>query len=144
MWNFKSRSPGSCRLRAHELSSAQRKRSQYLGYQAQGSVRAYRFRVADAGREEREFTLSVSSQCLTDSHFKCQDAPALCLAKLKEGLSSETPEHVLPLQLTVSEADLRKYVETHYPAKSKQGHDDRRPLRRDQGAARRVFADRSP
>jgi hypothetical protein len=75
--------------------------------------------VVEAGKPEREFTLSVPSQSLLDNHFKCQDIPALCFAKLKEELSSETPEHAVPLQLTVSGAELRKYVETHYPAKGK-------------------------
>jgi hypothetical protein len=75
--------------------------------------------VVEAGREEREFTLSVPSQSLLDKPFKCQDAPALCLAKLKEALSSDTPEHVLPLRMTLSEAELRTDVETHYPAKGK-------------------------
>jgi hypothetical protein len=86
-------------------------------------VRACRFRVVEAGRGEREFSLSVPSESLTDSHFKCHDASALCLAKLKEALSSETPGQAVPLQMTVqmtvSEAELRKYVETHYPAKGK-------------------------
>jgi hypothetical protein len=75
--------------------------------------------VVDAGREEREFTLSVPSQSLLDNYFKCQDVPALCFAKLKEELSSETPEHAVPLQMTVSGAELRNYVETYYPANGK-------------------------
>jgi len=81
-------------------------------------VRTYSLRVVEAGREEREFTLSVPSQSLLDNRFKCQDAPALCLAKLKEAQSSETPEHTVPLQMTVSEAELRKYVETLSPTLS--------------------------
>jgi hypothetical protein len=92
---------------------------QYLGYQARRKVRTYGFRVVEVGREEREFTLSVPSQSLLDNHFKCQDVPGLCLAKLKEELSSETPDHAVPLQLTLSGAELRKYVETHYPAQGK-------------------------
>jgi hypothetical protein len=81
--------------------------------------------VVDEERLEREFTLSVPSQSLLDCHFKCQDVPALCFAKLKEELSSEATQHAVPLQLTVSEAELRKDVGAHYPAQGKLCHIER-------------------
>ena len=94
-------------------------RIQYLGYQPNLNVRTYSFRVVDDLTREREFTLSIKHQSLMANHFKCQDVPDLCFCKLKQELSFETLEQTLPLQMTVSEAELQKYRQEHYPAKRK-------------------------
>ena len=73
----------------------------------------------DAEKREREFTLSIPNQALIANRFKCQDVPDLCFSKLKQELSCETQGQVVPLQMTISEAELQKYIEDRYPAKRK-------------------------
>jgi len=92
---------------------------QYLGYETISDVRTYSFRVVDSLKNEREFTVKIVNQTLLDNHFKCQDVPDLCFAKLKNELAVETQDRLLPSQMTVSNAELRKYMEDHYPAKRK-------------------------
>lgn len=92
---------------------------QYIGYESKLNVRTYSFRVVDLFMKAREFTLSVSSESLMEYHFKCQDVPDLCFSKLKQELNCETQEHTLPLKMAVSDGELQKYVQDHYPAKRK-------------------------
>ena len=94
-------------------------RIQYLGYVLKSNAHAYSFRVVDSLTKERKFTVSVPNQSLTDTHFRWQNIPDLCFCKLKPGLSLETLACPLPLQMTVSESELRKYIEEHSPAKGK-------------------------
>ena len=84
---------------------------QSLGYRAQSNTRTDSFRVVDAGRKEREFTLSVPNQSLVGNQFKCQDVPDLCFAKLKEELGLETEEHAVRSQMTVSEAEFAGIIQ---------------------------------
>jgi len=92
---------------------------QYLGYQSISDARTYSFRVIDPLRNEREFTVKIINQTLLDNHFKCQDVPDLCFAKLKKELAVETQDCLLPSQLAISDADFRQYIEAHYPTKRK-------------------------
>jgi hypothetical protein len=92
---------------------------QYLGYQTVSNARTYSFRVVDSQKNEREFTVQIINQTLLDNHFKCQDVPDLCFAKLKSELAGETQDQLLPSQMTVSNAEFHKYIEDHYPAKRK-------------------------
>ena len=91
---------------------------QYLGYQATLDVRTYSFRVVDFPSKEREFAVSIKNS-LMSKNFKYQDAPDLCFSKLKHDLALETPQSPLPSQMKITDADLRKYEEDHYPAKGK-------------------------
>ena len=95
------------------------KRIQYVGYQPQLNTRTYTFRVIDALVEAREFKVSIKTEALSNNNFKYQDIPDLCFAKLKHNLTFETEGSPLPLRFTVSDAELQKYVEEHYPAKTK-------------------------
>jgi hypothetical protein len=93
------------------------KRVQYVGYQPQTKMRTYTFRVIEALVETREIKVSINTDALWNSKFKDQDIPDLCFAKLKHDLSVETEEQPLPRQFTVSDLELRRYVEEHYPVK---------------------------
>lgn len=95
------------------------KRLQYVGYQPQSNLRTYTFRVIEALVETREIKVSVKNEALLNSKFKYQDIPDLCFAKLTHDLSVETEQQPLPLQFTVSDMELRRYVEEHYPAKAR-------------------------
>jgi hypothetical protein len=92
---------------------------QYLGYQPRLNSRTYSFRVIVPPTQEREFTMSIEKQSLMAGGFKCQDMPDLCYSKLKEDLAMELPENPLPLEMTITDTDLRMYREKHYPAKRK-------------------------
>jgi hypothetical protein len=95
------------------------KRIQYIGYQPQLNTRTYTFRVIDALVEAREFKVSIKTEALFNNKFKYQDIPDLCFAKLKHDLTLETEENPLPPRFTVSDAELQRYVEEHYPVRSK-------------------------
>jgi hypothetical protein len=95
------------------------KRIQYVGYQPQPTMRTYTFRVIEALVEAREFKASIKTEDLLNNKFKDQDLPDLCFTKLKYDLSVETEEQPLPLRFTVSDAELRRYVQEHYPVKSR-------------------------
>jgi hypothetical protein len=82
-------------------------------------MRTYTFRVLEALVEAREFKASIKTEDLVNSKFKEQDLPDLCFAKLKYDLSIETEKQPLPLRFTVSDAELRRYVEEHYPVKAR-------------------------
>ncbi|MFN8006312.1 MAG: hypothetical protein U0V70_04680 [Terriglobia bacterium] len=60
---------------------------------------------------------SIANQLVEDNKFKIQDLPDLCFARLKVELSIESEEKVLPSGLCVTDAELKKYMESHYPAK---------------------------
>jgi len=94
------------------------KRIQYVGYEPQPNMRTYTFHVIESLVGTREFKVSIKTEALLNSKFKDQDIPDLCFAKLKHDLSVETEEQPLPLRFTVSDVELRKYVEEHYPAKT--------------------------
>ncbi len=93
------------------------KRLQYIGYQPQPSMRTYNFRVIEPSTETREFKFSIKTEALLKSKFRDQDIPDLCFAKLKHDLSVETEEQPLPRQFTISDLELRRYVEEHYPGR---------------------------
>ena len=93
------------------------KRIQYVGYQAQPPMRIYTFRVIEALAEAREFKASVRTEDLLNNKFRDQDLPDLCYTKLKYDLSVETEEQPLPPRFTVSDVELRRYVQEHYPVK---------------------------
>ena len=95
------------------------KRIQYVGYEPQPNMRTYTFRVIESLVGTREFKVSIKTEALLNSKFKDQDIPDLCFAKLKHDLSVETEEQPLPLRFTVSDVELRRYVEEHYPAKTR-------------------------
>ena len=94
---------------------------QFLGYQQMLTTRVYGFRVINTLQQERMFELSIRNQLLADNKFKIQDIPDLCFARLKRELSLESEVNVLPVDMSVTDAELKKYIEEHYPAKVRRG-----------------------
>jgi hypothetical protein len=92
---------------------------QYTGYQPETNHRTYTFQVREDAANIRTFILSVKTQALSDCKFKDQDIPDLCYAKMKRDLESETEAQPLPLLVTISDLELQKYKDEHYPAKKK-------------------------
>ena len=85
------------------------------------TARVYGFRVISTLRPERMFELSIANQLLEDNKFKIQDIPDLCFARLKSELSFESEEYILPLDMNLTDAELKKYILEHYPSKVKRG-----------------------
>ena len=94
---------------------------QFLGYEQTPTARVYGFRVIDKLQNERMFELSIKNQLLQENKFKIQDIPDLCFARLKSELTFETEQNILPLDISLTDAELKKYIEVHYPAKAKRG-----------------------
>lgn len=92
---------------------------QYLGCEQNLLARIYLFRVVNATLQERLFRLSVKILLLVQNKFKLQDLPDLCFSRLKRELNLETGDQALPLQMSVSDSELKKYIEDHYPQKRK-------------------------
>jgi hypothetical protein len=92
---------------------------QFLGDEESSGTRVYAFRVVNTLQQERRFKLSVKTVLLEENRFKIQDLPDLCFTRLKRELSSETAERSAPLQMSVSDGELKKYIEEHYPPKRK-------------------------
>ena len=92
---------------------------QYLGCQQNLIARIYLFRVVNTALQEREFKVSVKTLLLVENKFKLQDLPDLCFSRLKRELSFETGDQAVPLQMSVSDSELKKYIEDHYPQKRK-------------------------
>lgn len=92
---------------------------QYTGYQPETNRRTYAFQVREDAANTRNFILSVKTQSLSDCKFKDQDIPDLCYGKMKRDLESETEAQPLPLLVTISDSELQKYMNEHYPAKKK-------------------------
>jgi hypothetical protein len=57
-----------------------------------------------------------------ENKFKIQDLPDLCFSRLKSELGSETAEQIPPLQMSVSDDELKKYMNDHYPPETDGGH----------------------
>jgi hypothetical protein len=92
---------------------------QYTGYQPGTNRRTYSFQVLKEAADVRKFVLSVNNESLADCKFKDQDIPDLCFAKMKRDLETETEAHPLPLLMNISDSDLQKYKDEHYPPKKK-------------------------
>ncbi|MCI0418109.1 MAG: hypothetical protein L0387_12815 [Acidobacteria bacterium] len=92
---------------------------QYLGFEQILECRTYSFRVVETLKQDREYQLSVETRSLAASKFKFQDIPDLCFSMLKRDLAIETEDQIVPLRRRVSEADLKHYIEDHYPSKQK-------------------------
>lgn len=90
---------------------------QFLGTHQILTSRIYSFRVISTLREERMIEFSIANQLVEDNKFKIQDLPDLCFARLKDELSLESEERVLPSGMCVTDSELKKYMQLHYPAK---------------------------
>ena len=92
-------------------------RIQYLGFQHRPRGRDYAYRVVATNSEDREFTLTISSQAFVERHVPYQDAADICYQKLQRALSLETAEQPLPRHTIISNQELDEYLEKHRPAK---------------------------
>jgi hypothetical protein len=96
---------------------------QYVGFQSNAGSRDYHYVVTGRDQEPREFTFSVSLRALLERHIGYQYVAGLCYEKLRQSLASETAEHPLRLDASLSDQDLEDYREKHSPsARRPSGH----------------------
>jgi hypothetical protein len=88
---------------------------QYVGFDVAASARIYNFRVIDALREAREFTVKIQSRAFRAARLKLQDGPAICFARLKQELQGETQELRAKVHLNIEELEIQEYLERYYP-----------------------------
>jgi len=97
---------------------------QYRGFAVAMNSRIYNFQVLDASRDPREFTVRIQSDTNHWASLKLQDGPGICFERLEQELGRETPAVCAELNLRISEQDIRKYLERHYPPVKTFGHKD--------------------
>ncbi len=90
---------------------------QYVGFDIAASSRIYSFHVIDTPHEARDFTVKVQSEAFRPDSLKLQDGPGICFARLAEDLRGETLESRVEANLSISEGDIKGYLERHYPRK---------------------------
>ena len=81
--------------------------------------RTYSFHVIDPSGDTREFRVEVSLDLFTTSPLKFQDGPLISRELLLGTLEGESPGVAAHSRLTVSEPDIRGYMERHYPPKAR-------------------------
>jgi hypothetical protein len=90
---------------------------QYVGFNGTAGSRVYGFHVIEMAQEPREFTVEVHSEAFAPARLSFQDGPEICLARLKKRLQEETQDARAEGHLSISEQDVRAYLEAHRPIK---------------------------
>lgn len=90
---------------------------QYVGFDVRRDSRIYSFDVIDP-EESRRFTVEVPLEAFRPFELRFQDGPELCFACLKRELAEERSEAPVVAHLSVSEQDVREYVEARRPVKT--------------------------
>ena len=86
---------------------------QYVGFDGTVASRVYGFHVIDAPLEPRDFTVEIQAGAFGASRLSFQDGPDICFARLKQGLLEETQDVRAQGHLSITEQDVRAYLETH-------------------------------
>lgn len=86
---------------------------QYMGFEAQASVRMYKFLVRETATEPREFTLAIPNEAFNSRRARFQDAPDICSLKLHHELAASS-NHPLTSKFRISDAELDVYSTAHW------------------------------
>ena len=86
---------------------------QYMGFEAQASVRMYKFLVREPETAPREFTLAIANEAFNSRRARFQDAPDICSLKLHLELAASS-NHPLTSQFRISDAELEVYSTAHW------------------------------
>jgi cold shock CspA family protein len=81
----------------------------YLGFEQNGSTRAYRFRRIVRGEETREFVVSAELALFFKHHVGFQEGPALSLRLLSEGADWSTAVEWPPAQ-SLTDVDMLAHL----------------------------------
>ncbi len=93
---------------------------QYMGFEQNGSIRAYRFRRVVRGEETREFVVSAELELFFRHHVGFQEGPAMSLRLLSEGPDCCTPLEWPPAQ-SLTDADMLAHVARRAAARKPHG-----------------------
>ncbi len=97
---------------------------QYTGFKVAVNSRIYSFKVLDATKEPREFTVRIHSDTNLWNTLKLQDGPGICFERLERELGRETPAACAELNLRISEQDIHEFQARHYPPVKEFGRKD--------------------
>ena len=86
---------------------------QYMGFEAQSSVRMYKFLVREPETEPREFTLAIANEAFNSRRARFQDAPDICSLKLRLELAASA-NHPVASQFRISDVELEIYSTAHW------------------------------
>lgn len=86
---------------------------QYMGFEAQASVRMYKFLVREPETEPREFTLAIANEAFNSRRARFQDAPDICSLKLHLELAASS-NHPVASQFRISDTELEIYSTAHW------------------------------
>ena len=86
---------------------------QYMGFEAQSSVRMYKFLVREPETEPREFTLAIANEAFNARRARFQDAPDICSLKLHNELAASS-NHPIASQFRITDAELEIYSTAHW------------------------------
>lgn len=90
---------------------------QYVGLTVATTSRTYTFRVFDALKQTREFTVKIHGGAFCSTPLKFQDGPDICLARLEQELERETQESRVELHLRIGEQNIQEYLQRRHPRK---------------------------
>ena len=90
---------------------------QFVGYEVQTLVRAYRFSVREAKSEPREFIVSIENAAFDGRRARFQDAPDICSLRLHKELSADA-NHAANTHFQITEQELDDYRGRHSPKPS--------------------------
>ena len=86
---------------------------QYMGFEAQGSVRKYKFLVRETATEPREFTLDIANEAFNSRRARFQDAPDICSLKLHHELAASSNRPPTS-KFRITDAELEVYSNAHW------------------------------
>jgi len=88
---------------------------QYSGFKVAENSRIYSFKVLDAAKVQREFTVRIPSDTNHWASLKLQDGPGICFERLEKELDGETTVALAQTELSITEQDIQEYMKRHYP-----------------------------
>ncbi len=90
---------------------------QYVGFAVATTSRSYTFRVFEALKETREFTVKIQLGAFRSTSLRFQDGPEICFAGLKQKLEKETPETRVEPHWRLGEQEIEEYLQRRHPRK---------------------------
>jgi hypothetical protein len=81
---------------------------QYIGFESKTLVREYTFSVRAEDSEFRQYTLTIAHEAFASRRARYQDAPDICLLKLRRELAT-AENHPAATHFSVSDMELADY-----------------------------------
>ena len=85
---------------------------QYVGFEAKDLVREYTFSVREPASQPRAYTLTIANEAFESHRARYQDAPDICLLKLRHELATGATQPEATC-FCVSDMELAAYHSGH-------------------------------